>query len=478
MVGYYPQLQEGELLYSATARLAAAIYPGRGLPYCAERLLGNPHSSFGLLLPNNVDMLLKNIPAVTGLSREDALRGSIYYLQAPLLDEWEGKKLSSSVFACGSTNTNGLRTFNTRGAPTVLKYCVACARRDAALKKPAIWRVVPNHPGSIACHEHGIRLQISDAPVAGNGLCDPAQWIKLDAPLPPVATEAELAIARDFAWIYAQRGRVTPGFKRIMEKLREAFLLRAGHTNCPGYIDNAALLQAAKDSISFSAQSLFAPQFRQLAKGYGPSLVKRTTLHAYSLNAYLAGTSLIQVLTDLAKTSAPPLSGAARSTWVENCRIQHYKDRIQKFIIEHPRCTRSQIYSAYNHAVDRIRAADPEWFELHMPASQSHRPGPHRCQQWNSRDEELCALISSHVAKKGTLQPRSIRDALIKLNLPERLFTKAKGRLPKALALLASLTKTPSTPTSRAANSTWSNLAPMSHLSPDSEPSPFAVFSV
>lgn len=215
--------------------------------------------------------------------------------------------------------------------------------------------------------------------------------------------------------------------------------MRADHTIFPGYVNNAALLQAAKDCVSVSAQSILAPQFRQLAKGYGPSLVRRTTLHAYSLYAHLAGTSLMQVLTDLAKTPAPPMSGAASSKWVESCRIQHYKDRIQKFIIEHPRCTRSQIYSAHNHAVDRIRAADPRWFERHMPESQSHRPGPHRYRQWNRRDEELCALISSHVAKNGALQSRSIRDALIKLNQPESLFTKARGRLPKALALLASL---------------------------------------
>lgn len=343
MVGYYPQRQEGELLYSSTARLAAAIYPGRPISYCANRLLGNAELTFGFLIPNHVDRLLACIPAVTGLTREDALQGSIYYLQAPLLDANEREKLLKSVFTSGSTDANGLRTFSARGAPTVLKYCVACARRDADCGKPAIWRVLNNHPGSIACAEHGIRLQISDAPVSSKRLCDPAQWIKPEVPLPPMATGAELAIAQDFAWIYAQHGKLTPGFRRIVHKLREAIFLRPDFTICAGLISNAALLQAAKDSVSATAQLIFAPQFRQLAKGCGPSPVSRTTLHAYSLYAHLAGTSLRQVLTDMAETPAPPMSRASSSTWVENCRIQHYKDRIKKFIMEHPRCTRSQI---------------------------------------------------------------------------------------------------------------------------------------
>ncbi len=438
MVGYYPQLQDGELLYSATARLAAAIYPGRSIPYCAERLLGNPHSSFGLLLPNHVDKLLENIPAVTGLRREDALRGSIYFLQSLLLDKEEREKLSSSVFTCGSINTNGLRTFNARGAPTVLKYCVACAKRDAALKKPAIWRVVPNHPGSIACSEHGILLQISDAPASGNRLCDPAQWIKLDVPLPPVATAAELAIARDFDWIYAQHGKVTPGFQPIATKLREALQRRPGHSSLFGFLDSAKLLGAVQDNLSEPAWLTFAPLIGQLKQGRTLPMSIRTTLHVYSLFAYLADTSLRQVIVELAtrpNASTPPNGG--RLTLPD--RILRHKQRIKDFLAANPACTRSQVFGALGHSLEVVQSEDKAWYERRMPKPRRHRTG-RRVQEgcWAVRDAKLCALLSRYMAVAGVLPFRSFRDALLKFDQSRSLMRRERGRLPKFRALLES----------------------------------------
>ena len=384
-------------------------------------------------------MLLKNIPAVTGLSRKDALRGSIYYLQSPLLEEWEREKLSSSVFACGSTNTNGLRTFNARGAPTVLKYCVACARRDADLKKPAIWRVVPNHPGSIACSEHGIRLQISDAPASGNRLCDPAQWIKLDVPLPPVATEAELAIARDFDWIYAQRGRVTPGFRPIALKLRDALLNRADLTFSDSGLDTTKLLQAARDKLSEPARLIFGPQLGPHARGFTLPTGLRTTLHVYCLCAHLAGTSLQQILIELANVpcaSVPPKGSPGRRFR----RIRFHKKRIDDFLAAHPFSTRAQIISALVHSVDVVRSGDLAWYEQRMPKSRAHKTGRKRpYSSWEERDSQLCAMASRYIATPGASPFRAIQDALTNLDLSRNLMWRERGRLPKFRALLQSL---------------------------------------
>jgi len=436
MVGYYPQLQEGELLYSATARLASAIFPGRKAPYCAERLLGNRHASFGVLLPNNVNRLIENIPAVSALTEESVLRASLFHLISPLLDEVERTELRRSVFVPNARN--GLRTFNARGSPTVLKYCVKCAQIDADRRKPAIWRTVQNHHGAIACAKHGLLLQFSKAPVSTDALCAASDWIDLGVE-PTVATDAEVAIARDFEWIHAQYSSLTPGFRPVVAKLREVILSKMEFTLGPGLANNASLLQAMRDSLSDSSRSTFAPQFRRLARGCGLSMGTRTTLHAYCLYAYMAGTSLKQVLADLAKIPALPKSEAADSKSANGPHIRFYKHRIEKFIQANSFSTRSQVSAALCHGVEIVRSADPEWFDHNMPESQSNKPGPHGDRNWNNRDEKLCAFISNFVATNDSLPFRSIRDALIKLKQPQGLLIKANGRLPKTRVLLESL---------------------------------------
>jgi hypothetical protein len=436
MVGYYPQLQDGELLYSATARLAGAIFSGRSASYCAERILGHADLSFGFLIPNHVDGLLKNIPEITALTKEAVLEASTFYLHSPLLNKREQSALLKSVFATGSTQ--GLRTFSPRGAPTVRKYCVSCARRDAELGKPPIWRVVPNHHGSFACAEHGIRLQISDAPVGKNALCDPTQWIKLDVGPPIIATDAELAIAQDFAWIHAQRGTRTPGFQSVATKLRDALLTRREFTRAYG-LDPAKILRAARGSLSEPALPIFASQFGQLARGRTLTPNWRTTLQVYCLYAFLAGTSLKQILTDLDREGFDATVSTERDR-NGGTRLLFHKNRLEEFTKAHPGCTRSQLHADLPGSADIVLREDREWYERTMPETRSNRARGRRFyQDWPDRDDKLCAQVSQYRATSGTAPFRSVRDALQKLSQSRSLMRRAHGRLPKSRALLASL---------------------------------------
>lgn len=435
MVGYYPQLQEGELLYSATTRLAAAIYPGRNIPYCARRLLGNPWSTFGVLMPNNAAKLMGEIPKISGLTEDAVLDASIFHLLSPLLDEISRDELRSSVFHSGSIR--GRRTFNARGAATVLKYCAECARRDADLKRPTIWRTVPNHYGSVACAEHGCLLEFSAAPVCAKALCSPSDWINLGAAT-KAATEAEVAIARDFEWIHAQRSSLTPGFRPIVAHLRRVLLSRLDFAMGPDILNERALLDAGCDCLSPSSRPLFAPQSKYLVSTRGLSLRKRSPLQNYCLYAYLGGTSLRRVLTDSSALSTQR-ELATEGQAADGPNLQFHKNRIEKFIREHPDFSRTQINSALVYAVAVVSSADREWIDRFMPESRSNKLGRSGGRNWKDKDAALCTLISDFVSRNPSTHFRSFRDALIKLGQPPARFTKANGRLPNAHALLVSL---------------------------------------
>ncbi len=436
MVGYYPQLQEGELLYSATARLAAAIFPNRCRRYCAKRILGDADFTFGFLIPNHVDGLLANIPPVTSLSSEAVLSASTFHIQSTLLDEDERSNLFGSVFGTGLIP--GRRSFGARGVSTVPKYCVACARRDADLGKPAYWRVVPNHHGSFACAEHGIRLQTSDATFESDTLIDPATWIRLDVPQPPMATGAEQAMAKDLAWIYEQQGAMTPGYRPIALKLQDALLARPEFTFRYGFIDPPKLLEAARDSLGEQAWRTFAPQFSQLARGRTMQVNFRTSLQFYCLYAYLAGTSLKQILTDLAAENSTGAAALAHERH-RDARVSFHKKRILDFIAAHPGCTRSHVRGALPGAAEVTQSADREWYERHMPEPLSNRSRGRRLyRDWADRDDKLCARVADYMNAAGALPFRSRREALQKLGQSRNLLLRERGRLPRFRALIES----------------------------------------
>jgi TniQ len=153
MVGYYPHRQEEELLYSTTSRAVAILNPLWSERTAAQHLLGARDLTFGRLLPNNSQILRKNIPSICRFTPDSVIDGSPVHLLLPLLEEWERPLLLRSLtqtVGAGSRNWFAKSERQSRE----LRYCLHCAREDAAAKRPQIWRVLPNFPGACCCTLH------------------------------------------------------------------------------------------------------------------------------------------------------------------------------------------------------------------------------------------------------------------------------------------------------------------------------------
>jgi hypothetical protein len=430
MLGFYPQREEGELIYSTTARACAILYPDCSMQHIAQRLLGFRYKTFGGIFPNNCRLLQKNVPEIVGLTDEAVIDGSVYHLMAPFLDPGRRAELRESLFAS--------RGFGTRNwfPHSFLRYCPLCAREDERNERPQRWRVLPNHPAVNCCDIHGNLLVTSGAELSVDEIHDPAKWIELDVSAPPVATREEIAVAADVRWLYNQKSALLPGFKKVAAALRALLLQIPGYNAGHGKLRIERVVADMLNKMG-TAVRMLDPQISSMNKASILPMKWHVPLQRYSLLAQLIGKRLEDVfyyaLTQIQLEIIAPATDAKQARLK---RIEEAKQQLAGLVKQHPDLGRKQIRKIDQYSVDLLRREARDFYDQVMPVRR--RRGKDSYVDWKSRDEKLWARISEAAASLDLEGCTSIARFLARAGLSRRLFERGKGCLPQTKSLVES----------------------------------------
>lgn len=432
MVGYYPQREEGELLYSTTARAAAIMYPGKSARCVAKQMLGDGNLTFGGAFPNNASHLLENIMPITGLTKESIVDGSLYHLLAPLLETEERAKLMASMF---DGDSRGMRGWFHR-LSSHLRYCVLCARRDAKQNRPAIWRVVPNHPAVSCCAEHKCKLTITQARLDLHDLHDPERWIDPTVSVPDIASKEEIEVAADAQWLYIQRSNYLPGFRKVTASLRGLLLQTPEYCQGLGQLLGTQILGDLKNKMPVAVTTL-DPQLLENKEGSILTTRTRHSLQRYSLLAQLVGWNLRGLFENILFGPNQRLRDVVTEPkrWTPEM-VDQAKLHLAKVIEENPSAGRVQVIKICTGTVDIIRRKDPQGYRNMMPSRR--RRGRNSCFDWSAKDRALLGRLSVLAGSLGS-DAQSARRILSRVGLSREALDRARGRLPKTKALVFSL---------------------------------------
>jgi hypothetical protein len=279
-------------------------------------------------------------------------------------------------------------------------------------------------------------LITSGAELSGDEIHDPAKWIELDVPSPPVATGEEIAVAADIRWLYNQKSALLPGFKRVAGALRELLLqiprYNAGH-------GKLRIERVAAEMLNKMGTALrrLDPQIWSMPNENTLPVRWQVPLQRYSLLAQLLGKRLQDVfyyaLTQIQRETIAPATDA-RQTRLN--RIEQAKQQLANLVKQHPGLGRTQIRKIDQYSADLLLREDRDFYDQIMPV---HRPrGRNSYVDWKSRDQELCARISEAAATLNSEACTSITRFLSRVGLSPRLFESGKGRLPKTQSLVES----------------------------------------
>ena len=434
-VGYFPQRQVDEMAYSVVARARAILFPEYSAKYACQRFFGTSDYSVGGLIPNNGRLLEMRVPRIARVTDELFVDGSIYHIISPLLSTRELSELRQSILNENARGQRGIiRRPGIHGQP--LRYCVMCARIDSSIGRPQVWRIVHNFPGVNCCDYHACLLVNTEAVLSPHKIHAPGDWIREDAPVPPLACDADLRFASDVRWVYDQKSSVLPGFQRLGLAIRKALLRINRYMDSKGKLSAVNIAHDLK-SLSESTVSRLDPTL--LRPGSRPVLRERIRygFSRYSLLACLANLRLVEVfrlaMAEQEPTESDPRTDA-QSTIIS--RTNEARCRLEELVAWNPTATRSEIIAKDAAAAQIVRRNDPAGYESAMPSKR--RQGRNSSYDWDARDLEVHASITDAVVR---IRPdaRSMAQILERCGYSKRLFEKARGRLPWSKLLISSL---------------------------------------
>ncbi len=419
MIGYYPYLESGELLYSATARAVALLFPGKDT-CAATRLLGDSKKSFGGLLPQHCRLLQQNVPALRDLTREQIVDGSLYHLVTPFFTPTEISNLRDSMF--NAARPRHIQFFQ-RGE---LRYCPVCARDDHKQDRPFHWRVLQNHPSVTCCELHRVVLRASGARFECFSIHDPAKWIRLDDTEPEPAAPIEITVATDARWLHEQKSALLPGRQRIEALLIELLAISPEFADHPRELSSNKLSKVVRDYVG--------PAFPRLESGLSrlacfTLLRERDRLLRYSVLAQLAGKSLRDVV-EAAVRNDPAPDHKERV-------IEFMKRRMIKAVEGNPTASRWDLRSSpVRHVVSRLSKVVPEFYQRTAPPKRFATP-----EIWQQRDRAyhgtIVALRPLLTIEEGSIEKRIMKKA----GIPWSHYSHNHARLPLTHVILDEIKK-------------------------------------
>ncbi len=249
MLGFFPTLYPGELLYSAITRYQ--IRSGNLSPKAnIEELFNSRTITATADLPSGLDNLVQNLPPYSSVTADNLIQNNtLYPFYAPFLSPKRAKRVYESMKSEKGGNIHTLAGVMASeiSTPQYFRFCPECLKSDLNKHGEAYWHRLHQVPGVLFCPAHKMLLQNSQIPFQGmnkhqyyaaNGLN--CQKIDTQAHYHPSTSQHLFVLAQNIAHLL---DNVYPS--RTLEWFTTRYrtlLIEQGYANTTGRVKQKKLL--------------------------------------------------------------------------------------------------------------------------------------------------------------------------------------------------------------------------------------------
>ncbi len=169
MLGFFPTLYPGELLYSAIARYQ--IRGGNLSPKATiEELFNSRTITATADLPCGLDNLVANLPPYSSVTADSLIQNhTLYLFYAPFLPPKRVKRVKESMKSVkgGNIHTTAGVMASSILTPQYFRFCPDCLHEDFDRYGETYWHRLHQVQGVIFCPVHKVALQNSQIPIQG-----------------------------------------------------------------------------------------------------------------------------------------------------------------------------------------------------------------------------------------------------------------------------------------------------------------------
>lgn len=169
MLGFFPTLYPGELLYSGIARYQ--IRSGNLSPKSnIEELFNSRTITATADLPCGLDSLVQNLPSHSSVTVENLIQNhTLYPFYAPFLPLKRAKQIQALMKSDrgGAIHTAAGIMASTIYTPRYFRFCPDCLQEDLSKYGETYWHRLNQIQGVLLCPVHKILLQNSQFPIQG-----------------------------------------------------------------------------------------------------------------------------------------------------------------------------------------------------------------------------------------------------------------------------------------------------------------------
>ena len=169
MLGFFPTLYPGELLYSAIARYqirSGSLSPKANI----EELFNSRTITATADLPCGLDNLVQNIPPYSSVTVESLIQNhTLYPFYAPFLPPKRAKRVKESMKSAkgGNIHTTAGVMASAILTPQYFRFCPECLKSNLDRYGETYWHRLHQIRGVIFCPVHKVSLQNSQIPIQG-----------------------------------------------------------------------------------------------------------------------------------------------------------------------------------------------------------------------------------------------------------------------------------------------------------------------
>ena len=169
MLGFFPTLYPGELLYSGIARYQ--IRSGNLSPKSnIEELFNSRTITATADLPCGLDNLVQNLPSYSPITVESLIQNhTLYPFYAPFLPPKRAREIKDSMKSDRGGNIHTLAGIMASSiyTPNYFRFCPDCLQQDLNKYGETYWHRLHQIQGVIFCPVHHIPLPNSQIPIQG-----------------------------------------------------------------------------------------------------------------------------------------------------------------------------------------------------------------------------------------------------------------------------------------------------------------------
>ncbi|GAB4525467.1 MAG: TnsD family Tn7-like transposition protein [Pleurocapsa sp.] len=169
MLGFFPTLYRGELLYSAIARYQ--IRSGNLSPKAnIEELFNSRTITATADLPCGLDNLVQNLPPYSSVTADSLINNhTLYPFYAPFLPPKRAKRVKEFMKSSkgGNIHTTAGVMASAIFTPQYFRFCPECLKEDLNNYGETYWHRLHQIQGVIFCPIHKVALQNSQIPIQG-----------------------------------------------------------------------------------------------------------------------------------------------------------------------------------------------------------------------------------------------------------------------------------------------------------------------